>query len=844
MNSNFFSISVDKVHVFQYDLDIVPVPRNSPDCRKFLEISLAHAKVEHSRFLYDIPTDDKEPIKTFFSRTKLEGIENPFSFIDNNKKTGVSKEYTIRVRQTRELIGKDCGPQIVSIILNDSIQKLNYVCLKSGFFNMENIKRVERTPVRLARGFSFSVNKSDKDSLYTLCIKPEFLTLQSETVADRINQMMRNGKSQEEISDLLRNKNIFVPHSNRFYKIMKLDFSTKPSDSFAEGTEYKSTIDYFQKKYPRMGNTFRNIRDGDVFNDMKGDNCMVVSMIPMKQRNTRMVRHNVTTLPPSICLMGGQPELRPLDQANVTQSRQLTPRETVSEVKNIIGKIAGLGAGPNASDYEVKRSNEIKEILSNWGVSISTEPIVVKHQKLSMPLIRTGSGTENPDPLNGSFRRGLRGKPFRTPNSTDPFENWVLICNDRDKDKFWSRDSMRILDTMELKYSNPILCTTRYINGTEVQREIDNLKRSGRMRAKPSIIIIGLANNDAKTYKDVKRVCAKENLVSQCVNMANLNKAIMNRRADSYLWGLFQQIVSKVGGVIWSVDIAIPKVTSVPTMICGIHYVPPSATSTIQGGSMQFSDRGTGEGQLAYLSMCCTYDQTFVRHYNQCRGIDPKRVTRGGQGINVEREIGDMMSRAVEFFSNSNKGHTPARVIVLRSGLPEGEVSETIKNEIAAIKGGIESFFKRKDGQQDKASHNLPKLTMIVAKRRCSARFVDNTENAVPGTYIDDGRLLVAGRDFYMISGFTPKRGPKEAPCSKPVFYSVRLNESEDIPISDIMRLIFYTSFNYVNYPGPQSLPTTLRYAVSMAQHVSEKTGYAPQAELSKGGLSSSPFFI
>eukprot|EP00766_Chilomastix_caulleryi_P004712 gnl/Chilomastix_caulleri/602.p1 GENE.gnl/Chilomastix_caulleri/602~~gnl/Chilomastix_caulleri/602.p1 ORF type:complete len:412 (+),score=164.71 gnl/Chilomastix_caulleri/602:51-1286(+) len=388
---------------------------------------------------------------------------------------------------------------------------------------------------------------------------------------------------------------------------------------------------------------------------------------------------------------------------------------------------------------------------------------------------------------------------------------------------------------MGIHYSDPRLKRMRYVGGTEIENELTGMKRDGGPR--PSIVVIGLSNNYVKTYKDVKKVCSRFGVVSQCINMSNLGKAIERRRADSYLWGLFQQMCSKVGAVVWRANVDVPTLTKAPFMLCGIHYVPPPSSTTTKGGAMQFSSSGQGEGQSGFLSMCTSHDPTMVRHFNQCRPVNPMQATRGGSGIGVEKELASMMDGALRF-----AGYIPKKLIVLRSGLPEGETEETVANEIKVIKNSvIAALVKYGRLSEEAAEKQQPKLTYIVARRRCNARFINGRENPVPGTYVDDGRMVVGGRDFFMISGFTPKRGPNDAPCTKPVLYSIRLNESEDLPRESIMKLMFHTSFNYVNYPGPQSLPITLRYAVSMAQHVSEKTGYAPPTTFDPFSINPSP---
>ncbi|KIM87566.1 hypothetical protein PILCRDRAFT_815121 [Piloderma croceum F 1598] len=115
-------------------------------------------------------------------------------------------------------------------------------------------------------------------------------------------------------------------------------------------------------------------------------------------------------------------------------------------------------------------------------------------------------------------------------------------------------------------------------------------------------------------------------------------------------------------------------------------------------------------------------------------------------------ELGSMMTRALDAYGEMWKA-APARLVLFRDGLSEGEFEGVGAREIEAIEGAINEIWTLR-----KLTVPKPKLTYIVVGKRHHVRFFpdsgtgDKSGNCPPGFVADSGIDSPLAADFYILS--------------------------------------------------------------------------------------------
>ena len=105
----------------------------------------------------------------------------------------------------------------------------------------------------------------------------------------------------------------------------------------------------------------------------------------------------------------------------------------------------------------------------------------------------------------------------------------------------------------------------------------------------------------------------------------------------------------------------------------------------------------------------------------------------------------DMVKERLEEY-NRHMGKLPAKIVVFRDGVSEGELDNVLETEVPKIKNAFKHF-----------THYQPKLTVVVCGKRHHTRFyptsgehADNTGNTRAGTVVDQGVTGVYDFDYYL----------------------------------------------------------------------------------------------
>lgn len=192
------------------------------------------------------------------------------------------------------------------------------------------------------------------------------------------------------------------------------------------------------------------------------------------------------------------------------------------------------------------------------------------------------------------------------------------------------------------------------------------------------------------------------------------------------------------------------------------------------------------------------------------------------QAVYQEREIGDHLKtffmRALEQFRDTC-GDFPAKVIVYRDGVGDGQLEHCRRYEIPQFEATLKEF-----------KINDCAVCFVVVQKRINTRMFaikggDHFENPYPGTILDHDVTRRNFYDFFLVSQHV-RQG-----TVTPTHY-VTLYDSGNILPDHVQRLTFKLCHLYYNWPGTIRVPAPCQYAHKLAQLVGQYIGKVPSDQL------------
>ncbi|XP_068412097.1 piwi-like protein 4 [Eschrichtius robustus] len=300
------------------------------------------------------------------------------------------------------------------------------------------------------------------------------------------------------------------------------------------------------------------------------------------------------------------------------------------------------------------------------------------------------------------------------------------------------------------------------------------------------LVMCILPSNQKSYYDSIKKYLSSDCPVpSQCVLAQTLNKQGMMM---SIATKIALQMTCKLGGELWAVEIPLKSLMVVGIDVCKDAF---SQGMVVVG---------------------------FVANINP-------RVTRWFSRCVLQRTSADVadclkvfMTGALNRWYKHNHG-LPARIIVYRDGVGDGQLKTLIEYEIPQLLSSV----------SEASSNTSPKLSVIVVRKKCLPRFLTETgrtlQNPPPGTIVDSGATRPEWYDFYLISRVTC-RG-----TISPTYYNV-IYDDNGLKPDHMQRLTFKLCHLYYNWPGLISVPAPCQYAHKLTFLVAQSTHKEPSLEL------------
>lgn len=164
------------------------------------------------------------------------------------------------------------------------------------------------------------------------------------------------------------------------------------------------------------------------------------------------------------------------------------------------------------------------------------------------------------------------------------------------------------------------------------------------------------------------------------------------------------------------------------------------------------------------------------------------------------------------FYSFQLNGCPPARIIMFRDGVSDGQLRVVQDYEIPQLKTAWAAEYDEYD---------QPEFTFIVVQKRINTRIMqldrkyDQYVNPLPGTVLDHTITRRTLYDFFLVP-----QSSRQGTVS-PTHYIV-LEDTSNFEVDIIQQLAYKLCFLYYNWPGAVRVPACCQYAHKMAYLVGE----------------------
>ena len=296
------------------------------------------------------------------------------------------------------------------------------------------------------------------------------------------------------------------------------------------------------------------------------------------------------------------------------------------------------------------------------------------------------------------------------------------------------------------------------------------------------VCILPGARGKSRLYDDLKRLTFSALPVpSQVILTGTLKK---DKGLRSVINKVIMQINAKVGGIPWAIQ-NLP-LTDAPTMVIGIDIFHK-------------------QGAHSVLGFCATTDKNFARY------VSLPKINAPSEEISAQ--ISESVYQALEQFNEENKRY-PARIIVFRDGVSDGQRFAVLEGEIPQFRLAFDKI---------RQSGNLPtdpKIAFLVVNKRINARFYHNqggkVYNPPLGTVIDREVVQKNGYDFYIM----PAKATQGA--MTPTHFHV-IYDDTGLRCDEIQQLAYRMCYSYYNWSGSIRVPAPCQYAHKLAYQYGER---------------------
>lgn len=184
-------------------------------------------------------------------------------------------------------------------------------------------------------------------------------------------------------------------------------------------------------------------------------------------------------------------------------------------------------------------------------------------------------------------------------------------------------------------------------------------------------------------------------------------------------------------------------------------------------------------------------------------------------GEELSRDLADNICRAAMAYRDVNNGNLPARIVIYRDGVGEGQIAQVKQDEVERIKKKLNELY----------GGPKYKMAFIIVTKRLNTRFFCNNDNPDPGTIIDDVITCATKFDFFIVS-----QKVRQGTVS-PTAYNV-IEDTLNLDPDKVQRLTYKLTYMYYNCTNTVRVPAPCHYAHKLAFLVSKFIHRPPNMQL------------
>lgn len=374
------------------------------------------------------------------------------------------------------------------------------------------------------------------------------------------------------------------------------------------------------------------------------------------------------------------------------------------------------------------------EKVKAWNVEVNPNMMTLQGRVLPPPAIHYQSGQQRP--MGGAWN--MRGAKYA--KAGQPLVAWSIVNLDprceRGAIQQFVTQLVRNLNITNCPVQNaqpPIVdCHLNTNTRFDVMRGFEDIKPALQAGARaafqagkrdPQLIVLLLPNKDLGRYAEIKRCAAQDLKAPVVTQLLQTQKIRGDRGMDQYIGNVSMKIHAKLGGVTHHVPQPMLDKT---TMMIGadVTHPPRRAENDLIAPSIAVS--------VAAISG----DNNLFR---------PAIRPQEGRKETITDLFGMVVSHLKVFQKNTKA--LPAKIIMFRDGVSEGQYAKCATEEYAAILAAAREVDAK----------YRPKITFVVCVKRHAMRFFaqnaadgDRTGNLPPGTVVDTNVCHPFAFDFYL----------------------------------------------------------------------------------------------
>uniref|UniRef100_A0A8C3VNJ2 Piwi like RNA-mediated silencing 4 n=1 Tax=Catagonus wagneri TaxID=51154 RepID=A0A8C3VNJ2_9CETA len=486
----------------------------------------------------------------------------------------------------------------------------------------------------------------------------------------------------------------------------------------------------------------------------------------LKSRRNDDTEARMIHLIPELCFLTGLPGRATSDfqlMKAVAQETRLSPLGRQQRVARLAD--------------DIQRNKDARFELETWGLHFGSQMSltgrVVPSEKILMQ-----------DHVCQPVSAADWSKDMRTCKilSAQSLNKWLIICSHRAESvtESFLNCLRRVASPMGFNVDHPKII--------KVQENPAAFLHAIQKHVEPELQLVMciLPSNEKSYYDSIKKYLSSDCPVpSQCVLAQTFHKQGMMMSISTKL---ALQMACKLGGELWALEVPLRSLMVVGIAVCKDAF----SQGTVVVG--------------------------FVASTNP-------RITRWFSRCILQRSTTDIADCLKVFMTGAlNKWHQhnhdlPARVIVYRDGLGDGQLKTLIEYEVPQLLGSV----------TEASSNASPKLSVIVVRKKCMPRFLTENgrtlKNPPLGTVVDLEATRPEWYDFYLISQ-AARQG-----TVNPTHYNVVYDDNGLKP-DHMQRLTFKLCHLYYNWPGLISVPAPCQYARKLTFLVAQSVHKEPSLEL------------